>query len=79
MRIYNFFKKEYDSVEELFNNFFSETNESIDGFRVGITAKLQNKERYKEFFGENSEHLKGYMIGCDFAEFNKEKLKNWLN
>lgn len=78
MKIYNFFTKEYSTVEELFNAFFIETSESIDGFRVGITAKLQNKERYKEFFGNDSSHLKGYLIGENYAEFNKDKLVDWL-
>ena len=50
MKIYNFFSKDYDTVEELFSAFKKETLESVDGFRVGVTAKLQNKERYKEFF-----------------------------
>ena len=78
MKIYNFFSKDYDTVEELFSAFKKETLESVDGFRVGVAAKLQNKERYKEFFGNNEEHYKGYLIGLDYAEFNKEKLKNWL-
>lgn len=78
MKIYNFFFKDYDTVEELFNAFKEETLESVDGFRVGITAKLQNKERYKEFFGNNEKHYKGYLIGLVYAEYNKEKLNNWL-
>ena len=78
MKIYNFFTKEYSTVEELFNAFFIETGESIDGFRVGITAKLQNKERYKDFFFFVSSHLKGYLIGEDYAELNKDKLVDWL-
>lgn len=78
MVIYNFFTKEYKNIEELFQLFEEETNESIDGFRVGITAKLQNKNRYQEFFGNNEKHYKGYLIGESYAEFNKDKLKNWL-
>lgn len=78
MRIYDFFLKEYHKVEDLFEAFREETSESIDGFRVGITAKLQSKERYEEFFANNEEHYKGYLIGLDYAEFNKEKLDNWL-
>ena len=78
MKIYNFFFFFYYTVEELFSAFKEVTFESVDGFRVGITAKLQNKERYKEFFGNNEKHYKGYLIGLVYAEFKKEKLNNWL-
>ena len=35
MKIYNFFTKEYSTVEELFNAFFIETSESIEVLKNG--------------------------------------------
>ena len=77
--MYNFFNKEYKTVEDLFEAFNNETHESIDGFRVGVLSYLQNKNRYEEFFGDDKKQFKGYQIGCDYAGYKgKEVLKSWL-
>lgn len=77
--MYNFFNKDYKTIEDLFFDFEKETHENIDGFRVGILCYLQNKNRYKEFFGNDKKYFNGYKIGMDYAKYKgKEALKEWL-